>query len=132
MTRSHILVGLIVVLAVVLFFGGWAMIYPSPSDPQNMKYVLWKAGLYRVGLDRATAAMVGDRDRDRLVLGRTKAQLRNKFGYLLSPKDASPYLRGCYQSSPWKSKDVLFIGDSSWMIVFDDDKATSLLFVKGC
>ncbi len=130
--RRHMLISVIIVVVVVLFFGGWAMTYPSPSDPKNMKYVLWKAGLYKVTLDQATTAMVGDRNRDALVVGKTKAQLRDRFGSLLSPTEASPYLRGCYQNSAWKDKDVLFIGESSWMVVFDGEKATNLVLVKGC
>jgi hypothetical protein len=67
-----------VIVVAVLFFGGWAMTYPSSSDPKNMKYLLWKAGLCKVSLDHATTAMVGDRNRDELVAGKTKAQLRDK------------------------------------------------------
>lgn len=116
---------------VVIFFGGWALTYPSP-DPKSIKYVLWKADLYKLNFDEATGTMVGDRNRDKLVVGKTKAQLRDKFGSLLSPAAASPYLRGCYQNSAWKDKDVLFLGQSPWMVVFDGDKATNLVLVKGC
>ncbi|HST10820.1 MAG TPA: hypothetical protein VLL05_10620 [Terriglobales bacterium] len=126
------LISVIIVVVVVIFFGGWALTYPSSSDPKNIKYVLWKTGLYKVSLDQAATAMVGDRHRDELVVGKTKAQLREKFGPLLSPADASPYLRGCYQNSSWRDKDVLFIGQSSWMVVFDGDKATNLVLEKGC
>ncbi len=123
----------IVIFALVLVaFGGWALMYPSSNDPKSIKYVLWKAGLYRANLDVATAAMVGDPYRDKLVVGKTKAQLRDKFGSLLSPAEASSYLRGCYQNSAWKDRDVLFIRQSSWMVVFDGDKATNLVLVKGC
>lgn len=123
---------MIIVAAIVIFFGGWALTYPSASDPKNIKYVLWKADLYKLNLDVATAAMVGDRNRDRLVVGKTRSQLRDKFGLLLSPSDASPYFRGCYQNSPWKGRDVVFIGQSSWMVVFNGEKATNLVLIKGC
>ena len=126
------LISVIIVVVVVAFFGGWALTYPSSSDPKNMQYVLWKAGLYKVSLDQATTAMIGDRSRDKLVVGKTKAQLRDKFGSLLSLADASPYLRGCYQNSSWKDRDVLFIGQSPWMVVFDGDQATNLVLIKGC
>ncbi|MBZ5654473.1 MAG: hypothetical protein LAO56_04245 [Acidobacteriia bacterium] len=123
---------LIVILAVVLaFVTGWALMYPSP-DPKNIQYVFWKAGLYKMDFDIATGTMVGDPDRDKLVVGKTVAQLRDKFGLLLLPAEISPYLRGCYQNSPWKDRKVLFIGQSSWMIVFDGSKATNLILVKGC
>ena len=76
--------------------------------------------------------MVGDSNRDRLVLGKTKDQLGKRFPSLLRLAEVSPYLKGCYEISPWKGKYVLFIGQSSWMIVFDGDKATNLVLVKGC
>ncbi|HEY6386978.1 MAG TPA: hypothetical protein VIX91_14985 [Candidatus Acidoferrum sp.] len=116
---------------VAMFFGGWALTYPSP-DPKSIKYVLWKADLYKLNLDEATGTMVGDRHRDKLVVGKTKAQLRDKFGSLLSPAGVSAYLRGCYQNSSWKDREVLFIRQSPWMVVFDGDKATNLVLVKGC
>jgi hypothetical protein len=124
-----------VILALALLFAvlmGWYFTYPSESDPKNIRYVLWKNGLYGMNLDGATGTMIGDVRRDDLVVGRTKGQLRERFGYLLIPADASPYLRGCYQSSSWKDRDVLFIRKSAWMVVFDGDKATELVLIKGC
>lgn len=108
------------------------MTYPSDSDPKNIKYVLWKAGLYKINLDIAVDTMVGDAARDKMVVGKTKTQLRNRFGYLLTPADASQYLRDCYGNSYWKGRNVLFIRNSPWMVVFDGDIATNLVLVKGC
>ena len=86
---------LIIILALAfVFVAGWVLTYPSSNDPKNIKYVLWKANLYKVNLDVATAAMVGDPNRDKLVVGKTKAQIRDKFGSLLSPADASPLAEG--------------------------------------
>ena len=82
--------------------------------------------------DIATETMIGDAGRDKLVIGKTKEQLRNRFGYLLTPANASQYLRTCYQNSSWKDRDVLFIRQSPWMIVFDGNKATDLVLIKGC
>jgi hypothetical protein len=132
MMGRHMRIVIFLLALLVVCIGGWVLMYPSSSDPKNMKYVLWKAGLYRVNLDVATTAMVGDPSRDKLVVGKTKTQLRDRFGSLLSPAEASPYLRGCYQNSSWKDRKVLFIGQSSWMIVFDGDKATNLVLIKGC
>jgi hypothetical protein len=116
----------------ILSIAAWSLTYPSSSDPKNIKYVLWKAGIYKLNPDIALATMIGDPDRDRVVLGRTKAQLRKEFGALISPGDASMYLRSCYENSPRKEKDVMFLGPSSWMVVFDHDKATELVLIKGC
>jgi hypothetical protein len=132
MIGRHMRIVIFLFALLVVCIGGWALMYPSSGDPKNIKYVFWKAGLYRVNLDVATTAMVGDPSRDKLVVGKTKTQLRDRFGLLLSPAEASPYLRGCYQNSSWKDRDVLFIGQSSWMIILDGDKATNLVLIKGC
>ncbi len=62
----RIRMAVIVVAVVVVFFGGWALMYPSP-DPQSIKYVLWKADLYKLNVEEATGTMVGDPNRDKLV-----------------------------------------------------------------
>jgi len=122
--------GLLAFLIAVVI--GWAATYPSDSDPKNIKYVLWKNGLYRMNVDTATGTMIGDGSRQKLVIGKTKVQLREKFGYLSTPADVSQYLRGCYQTSAWKDRDALFIRNSPWMVIFDGDKATELVLIKGC
>ncbi len=109
----------------------WILVYPEP-DPKNIKYVLWKHGLYRMDLDTASDTMIGDSNRGVLVLGKTKVELREKFGYLSTLSEAPPYLRGCYENSRWTGTDVLFIRKSPWMIVFSGDKAKELVFIKGC
>jgi hypothetical protein len=109
----------------------WGLTYPSESDPKNIKYVLWKAGLYRMNPDVAVGTMIGDSNRDELVLGKTKEVLRKRFGYLLTLQDASPYLRSCYQQG-WDGNDVLFIRSSPWMIVFNGNRAAKLVLIKGC
>jgi hypothetical protein len=123
---SIVLVGLL-----FIFVLGWIEEYPSPADPKNIRYVLWKAGLKVENLDKATAAMVGDTHRDRVVVGLTKGQLREKFEYLLAPSEAGPYLRGAHELPDWKDKDVLFIRESPWMVVFERDTAVDLVLVKG-
>ena len=57
---------------------------------------------------------------------------KDRFGPLVSSAEASPYLRGCYENSSWKDRDVLFIGQSPWTVVFDGDRATNLVLIKGC
>jgi len=76
--------------------------------------------------------MIGDAHSGQLVIGQTKAQLKQKFAYLRSPADASPYLNICYQGSPWKERDVLLIRNSPWMVIFEGEKATEFALIKGC
>jgi hypothetical protein len=111
---------------------GWGLLYPDRADPKNIKYVLWKAGLWSLDLPTATGTMVGDSDRERLVVGKTRAQLARRFGSLLKPEAASSYLGRCYRESSWNGRDVLFIANSEWMVVFDGDRATELVLIKGC
>jgi hypothetical protein len=106
--------------------------YPSENDPKNIKYVFWKVGLYRMDLDTAIGTMIGDRNREKLVIGKTKDQLRGKFGYLLAPSEAGPYMQTCYADSAWKEKaTVLLLRRGPWMVKFDGDKATDLMLCKG-
>jgi hypothetical protein len=131
MTRS---LSRTLILAVVISIGvviGWALIYPSESDPKNIKYVLWKFGLYAMNLDTATGTMIGDRGREKLVIGKTKAQLRRKFGYVLTPSEAQPYMRSCYVESSWRDRDVVLIRNSPWMVVFEGERAAELVLCKG-
>ena len=116
----------------ILIVVAWVLMYPPDSDPKGIEYVLWKSGVYSMNVDNAVGLMVGDPKRDKLVVGKTKEQLRHRFGYLLTLADASPYLRGCYLDSSRKGRDVLFIRSSPWMVVFDGDKAIELVLVKGC
>jgi|SRR5689334_585058 hypothetical protein len=125
-----LIIGVGSVLIVLL---AWTLMYPAPNDPRNMKYVLWKTGIVREEPQGATDAMVGDENRDKLVIGKTEAKIRDRFGSLLSPTQVSPYLRSCYQKSAWKDdKDSLFIAQSSWMIIFNGKRATKLILLKGC
>jgi hypothetical protein len=132
MRKPGLRIALIALAFALVFLVGWSSMYPSPGDPKNMKYVLWKAGLYKMDPDDVLATMIGDPDRDKLVLGRTKEQLRNQFGPLLSPADASPYLQNCYQNSSWKDRDALFVRQSPWVIIFEGGKAAGLVLIKGC
>ena len=121
--------GLVFVIVLVI---GWAHIYPSENDPKNIKYVFWKAGLYRMDSDTALGTMIGDRNREKLVIGKTKDQLRAKFGYLLPPSEAGSYMQTCYADSAWKqSTTVLVLRRGPWMVKFEADKATDLMLCKG-
>ena len=116
----------------VLGLGVWKWTYPSDGDPRGLPYVAWKAGIWPMDLDRAAGVMIADPSRDELVLGRTKSELRETFGYLTGPAVASAYLRGCYERSEWRDRDVLFIRKSPWMVVFDGEIAGQLVLIKGC
>ena len=83
--RRPLLILLIFIVVLGAFFGGWELTYPSDSDPKNFRYVFWKAGARKMDLDAATAALVGDANRDKLVVGKSVSELRVRFGFLLDP-----------------------------------------------
>jgi hypothetical protein len=118
--------------AIAIVLAIWLATYSSDGDPKNIKYVLWKHDLYPLDLDKATDTMVGDRYRNTLVIGKTRAELEKKFGYLLSPDRASDYLNSCYQTSSWRGREVMFLRKSPWMVVFSGERASELVLIKGC
>jgi hypothetical protein len=122
---------LLIFVLIFIFVCGWNFIYPSFIDLKNIKYILWKNGLCRMDIDTATAAMIGDTARDELIIGKTKAQIQNKFGILMPPAEAAPYYKNYYENSPWKSMEALYIDHSPWMIIFEKGKASNLILVKG-
>ena len=126
-----LLVGALLLLTSAALALSWNLSY-LPGDPKNLAYRLWKAGFASIDLDLAADTMIGDAHRDELVVGKTKTQLEKKFGYMLAREQVTPYLRGCSQAPPWRDRDVSFIRKSPWMVVFDGDKATELVLIKGC
>ena len=118
------------VAGLMLFFGGWAATYPGSYDPKCISYVLWKAGVWKMNLDTATEVMVGDAGREKLVIGKSIPQLRERFGYLEDLSQTDGYNRLCHQLGR-SSEKVLFLRRSRWMVVFDGSKATDLVLCKG-
>lgn len=144
MTKRRIRNAIILLLGSFLaFVGAWQAEYPD-GEPKNLKYILWKHGLYHMDLDRAAYTMIGDAERNKLVIGQTEEQLRKRFGYLLTPDKAYPYLQRCiadtppppglpyYGPPPWKGKKLLLIRHEILLVVFEGGKATELWILKGC
>lgn len=83
-------------------------------------------------LDAAVFATRRDPDRDRLVMGMTQDKLIARFGYVRPLERVSPYLQGCRdQSSERKGRVAVFLRDSPWMVVMDDQKGPELVLCKG-
>jgi hypothetical protein len=115
---------------VTLFFGLWWATYPDRYDSKNPHYVLWKHHLAPMDLDRATANVAIDPDRDSMILGRTKTQLAKRFGYLKTPSEARSYLRDyCLAARP--GADAIFLRNQDLMVVFRDGRSTEVVTCKG-
>lgn len=107
------------------------MVHPSPSDPKNVQYVLWRRGFFPMNPDTALQTMIGDTRREALVIGESREALARQFGYITSPEDASAYYRSSYEKGPYHQKEVAFLRSSPWMVVFDHGKVSNLILVKG-
>jgi hypothetical protein len=116
------------VLAPCLFIGLWVAMYPDRYDPKNIQYVLWKQNLASIDRDRALEIMAHE-SADSLVVGKTEAELKQRFGYLTTLGDSAEYYRYCYLNSFWYGKTVKFLRKSNWMVVFENGKATHLVLV---
>lgn len=112
-------------------------------DPESACYVSWKAGTYPASLaPGVTSAMIADPKRHEVVVGKTTAQLRAKFGLDLITTEyesyRGAYLRICRAAAGTprerRSLPVLFLDSGAWpwMIVFEGDTATGLVLLKGC
>jgi hypothetical protein len=66
--------------------------------------------------DPATGTMVGDGNRNKLVVGKAKTELLNRFGFLLPPNEVSPYLRNSYKSSYWKATVAQIEGGADYVV----------------
>jgi hypothetical protein len=128
-------------VGVVLSFGvlaAWMETYPDAADPKNIYYVLWKHRLNNnMDIDSALAIMTHDVWPARQVRGLNKQQLRERFGYIHTLDETTPYLRACYSTAGGvgeagvKKEDVVFLRDSPWMVVIRNEKAVDLILCKG-
>jgi hypothetical protein len=120
------------IAVLMLAFVIWSLTCPSSSDPKNPRYVLWKTGIYPMDPGLAAETMIADPHRDELVLGKSKEELRPKFGYLTAFPQAASYIQICYREQGMRYDDVMFIRNSTWMVVFQDGRAARLILFKGC
>jgi len=108
----------------------WEATYPDPYDPKNLHYLGWKYHLLPMDPHRALSIMTHDAYSDRLVVGKTKEQLQNRFGFVRTEEQVSPYLREyCAASRP--NAEVLFLNSNNYMVVMHNDRAVELVLCKG-
>ena len=78
------------------FFIEWVKLYPQDYDPKNIEYVLWKHGLNQnMNLDHALGGMTHDTWAVKLVQGKTKEQLIERFGTIRTYDQARSYDQYC-------------------------------------
>ena len=121
-------IGVVIIVGLTLVL--WQTMYPDQYDPKGLHYVLWKHHLAYMDVERASEIITHDRDRNSMILGRTKAELTQRFGYLKSPAEVRLYLRDyCWGARP--GSDAMFLRDRDLMIVFTDGRATDIVTCEG-
>ena len=124
-------IGMVLALSIIAL---WMETYPESEDPKNIYYVLWKHGLNgNMNLDHALSAMTHDSWAVNRVQGLSREQLVTRFGYVRTLEQARPYLRVCYemQFGSGAHNEVVFLRDSNWMVVLENERAVNLVLCKG-
>ena len=122
----------LVVVIPALVLGVWGLLlYPDPNDPKNMRYVLWRDLGVPMDLDRATYVFGSDGPHQYRLLGMTKDELRERFGYLTPVEKASSELQYCYRTYR-KGKDILYVRRSDIELMFEHDRVVEVTISKGC
>jgi hypothetical protein len=53
----------LVIVLLAVSIAGWVIAYPDRGDPNNLRYVVWKAGLWHISLEndsRCQRGQIGD------------------------------------------------------------------------
>jgi hypothetical protein len=97
-----------------------------------MGFWLWRHDLWKRDKDRALSIMTHAPEPDRLVIGKTRGEIAEKFGPLTPITEASAYVRNCVSQEELTSGNSAMLRHSEWMVTFSRDKAVRLTLVKGC
>jgi hypothetical protein len=123
-------IALAVATFVALALAAWSSL-PDREDHRGPRYVLWKHGLLPFDPTVVYPAMVGDVDRDRLVVGLTMDELRSRFGVLRSRAESTVEYQRHYADHFFVDQQVVWLGDSAWLLVMSNGRAASLHLMKG-
>ncbi len=118
------------VITIAVFALLWEAAYPDRYDRKNPHYVAWKYHLLPMDAHRAVSVMTEDPDRNWLVLGKSKEELEQCFGFVLTVDQIRPYLRD-YCAAARPSADVLFLNSNDLMVVMSHGRAVEVVTCKG-
>lgn len=76
-------------------------------------------------------AMVGDRQREHLVVGLSVQELERKFGRLRVRSEATPEYQKYYSERFFPDQQILWLGESPWLVVLHNGRVEALYLMKG-
>lgn len=113
----------------VCLLGVWSYLEPVPSG-KCPQYVLWKLGLIQINRRVIFSSMARDSHREQLVLGHTVAELEGRFGRLRTRAEGTSIQKS--RIAGWLlDKEIRWLDDSPWLVIFEQGRATELLHLKG-
>jgi len=121
--------GLVAALPATL--GLWVALAPGSDNVHGPRYVLWKAGLLSFNADVVYQAMVADHDREALVLGLSVGELQERFDHLRARAGATADYQQQFSDRLYLDHDILWLGDSPWLVILKNGRAAELLVMKG-
>ena len=114
-------------------FVAWLALYPQKSDPKNLYYVAWKWGFPTMDPEAACENMIGDRNTEDLVMGKTVEQVRKRFvhlrenDFLFYQQAALERVKKASGKGSFEGKKIVFLGNTYWIVVFKNGRASDLI-----
>ena len=128
--RRRIMIPSVIAAILLVIVVGWVGMYPDKYDPKNIHYVLWKWHLAPIDLDRAVSTMHHDRWSERMILGKSEAEVTKRFGYLLSPDAAPPCFRAESEGVAPPRDKALFLRKSDYLVIFHNGVAVRVVLLN--
>lgn len=118
-----------VLISATLAFWLWWVCANKTGEFHEVQYLLWRNGVFRFDPTVVYYGMIGDKNREDLVVGLSVSELESKFKLLRPVDDATSEQE--YYSKQLEGQDVRWLGDSHWLVIFKNGRATELRLMKG-
>jgi len=112
--------------AIAVWFG-----ITERNDPRGPRYILWKYGIFSFDPTVTYQAMVGDSESEKLVIGLTVPELKRRFGNLRTRAESTAGYQKYYSDRFFLDQEILWLGDSAWLVVVKDGRVQQLRLMKG-
>lgn len=131
MTRSQVFRAAIAISSVGLFFvvGVAVLCLTADSHNSNYKYLLWKHGYREFDPAIACRYLHVDSDFRMSLIGKTKDEMRAVFPILKDRALSNEYQQ--HYNQFLESQDALWIGESNWAAIFQNEKLVEIQLLKG-
>jgi hypothetical protein len=104
--------------------------YLNENSIYGPNYILWKAGVRPMDLDRVAQISIASGDYLSLLIGKTRTQVLDRFRVLTPVADASPGTRWQLAHSDYSNKQGVFLRHTPLFIVFEGDTARACILLK--